>query len=251
MKKIFGLFFASLLALLLFSSNLVFAQERPSLGGVAVNIEITDSEAGNGDILSVSADNFARSTVAYDNKMYGVIVEAPVISVELKGDNTKSVITSGQALVKVTNAGGNIAAGDFITSSTTAGVGQKATESGYVVGKALQAYESAEVGSVPLEVAVGFAQIGTSAAQNGSIGSIIADPGRLRLLLAVLLAIFVLVGGIIAFARLVNTGVTAIGRNPLARVTIMRGMLVSGSVVVVIMVVGIGAAVAIMMIGGQ
>lgn len=251
MNKAIGLFFATFAGVLIFSFSYVFAQENTAQGGVALNLEITDSAVGVGDIISVAGDNFKRSEADYDDKVYGVIVEAPILSVRPKTDNTKAVITSGQALVKVTNAGGNIQSGDFITTSTSAGVGQKATQSGIVLGKALAAYQSGDVGQISVEVQIGYNQIGEDSAQNGLLQSIISDPSRLRLLLAVVLAIFVLLGGIFAFARLVNTGVAAIGRNPLARAAITRGMIVSGSVVVVIVIAGLGAAVALVMLGSQ
>lgn len=227
----------------------VLAQENTAAGGVAVNIEIADTGAGAGDIISINGDNFKRSTEAYDAKLYGVIADAPVISIEPKTDMTKAVVTSGQAQVKVTNAGGKIVSGDFITSSGNAGVGQKATDGGYVIGKALGDYDNSEPGLVLAEVAVGFKQTASGGVQKGVIQSIITDPNRLRLILAVILAIVVLVGGVVAFARLVNSGVTAIGRNPLARGTIMRGMIISGTVVLVIMILGLGVSVAIIFLG--
>jgi hypothetical protein len=62
-------------------------------------------------------------------------------------------------------------------------------------------------------------------------------------------AILVLAGGVIAFTRVVNSGVVAIGRNPLARATIIRGMFISGTVVVLIMAAGLGIAVAVIILG--
>ncbi len=240
-----GLFFVAFVFL---ATVNILAQEK-SASGVAINIEIADTNAGVGDIISVDGNNFKRSAEAYDAKLYGVIADAPVISIEPKTDKTKAVVTSGQVQVKLTNAGGKIISGDFITSSVNAGVGQKATQPGYVVGKALADYDKTEVGLVPVEVAVGFGQTATGGVQKGIIQSIISDPSRLRLMLAVILAIVVLVGGVVAFVRLVNSGVTAIGRNPLARGTIMRGMIISGTVVLVIIILGLGTAVAIIFLG--
>src|SRR3989344_4946991 len=106
-----------LLTVFIFSAFNVLAQENTAAGGVAVNIEIADTGASAGDIISIDGDNFKRSAEAYDPKLYGVIADAPVISIEPKTDTTKAVITSGQAQVKVTNAGGKIVSGDIITSS--------------------------------------------------------------------------------------------------------------------------------------
>ena len=80
----------------------VYAQQLPDLGGVAVNVEIADGEATAGDIISITKEGLKRSNVEFDIQMYGVIVEAPVLSVAPREDNTKAVLSSGIADVKVT-----------------------------------------------------------------------------------------------------------------------------------------------------
>ncbi len=58
------------------------------------------------------------------------------------------VALAGRTLVKVSSENGAIEPGDAITlSATKPGVGVKATEAGYIVGKALQAYNGDGVGS--------------------------------------------------------------------------------------------------------
>ncbi len=222
----------------------VFAQ---SLTAVAVNREINDSAAVAGNIISVASDgSLKRSAVDYDSAMVGVIVDAPILSVEPKSDKTKAVATSGEAQVKVN---GNVSAGDFLTSSKTAGVAQKATDSGYVLGKALKAGGSDSLVNVQIEI--GYRQVGASATavSKGFLGTIVSDPAKLKLSFAMILAAIILTGGIVAFIRMVNSGVVAIGRNPLARAQIMRSMFVSGFVVVLIMALGFGAAAAIIFLG--
>src|SRR3989337_2332218 len=130
-------------AILLFISVTfgVFAQQLPDLGGVAVNAEVADGEAKTGDIISITKEGLKRSEGEFDIQMYGVIVEAPVLSVAPRGDNTKAVLSSGIADVKVTAEGGAIEIGDYITSSAKLGVGKKANSSGYDLGKALGRYD--------------------------------------------------------------------------------------------------------------
>jgi hypothetical protein len=229
----------------------VLAQTNSSLSGVAQNTEVADDQSKIGDILTVGGDGLRRSTAAYDNKVYGVIVDAPIISVDAKTDKTKAVVTAGNAKVRVSNSNGNIALGDFITSSTVAGVGQKATESGYVLGKALDKFEGGNENLIAVLVERGYAQIGAlkNNGPSGFFGSLVSDVSRLRASLAALVAVLVLAGGVLAFVRVVNSGVVAIGRNPLARSTIIRGMLISGTVVVLIMAAGLGSAVAIIILG--
>src|SRR3989337_867519 len=100
----------------------VFAQQLPDLGGVAINVEIADSEASVGDILSITKEGLKRSQSEFDIQMYGVIVESPVLSVAPRTDSTKAVLSSGIADVKVAAEAGAIEVGDYITSSQKSGV---------------------------------------------------------------------------------------------------------------------------------
>lgn len=219
----------------------VFAQ---SISSVAVNREINDTVSA-GDIISLASDgSFKRSTTAYDTQIVGVVVDTPIISTEPKTDKTKAVASNGEAQVKVT---GNIAVGDFLTSSTTAGAAQKATDSGQVLGKALSAGNG---GLVSVQIEIGSRQVGAGSGKAlGFFQSIAADKSKLRLTLAAILAAVVLLGCVVAFIRLVVNGVTAMGRNPLARTQIMRSMFVSGFVVVLVMALGFGAVAAIIFLG--
>lgn len=246
---VFGSLFAVLV--LLSCGVVAVAQTNPSLSGVAQNTEVADGASLVGDILTVSADGLKRSTKAYDDQMYGVIEETPVISFAPKTDKTRAVVTAGNAKVKVSSSNGNIAVGDFITSSANAGVGQKATESGYVLGKALEKYDGGQENLIAVSIERGYAQIGAanSSGPSGFWQAFVFDISRLRASLAALVGIFVLVGGVVAFTRVVNNGVLAIGRNPQARVTIIRGMFISGIVVVLIMAAGLGIAAAIIILG--
>ena len=245
--------FGSLLVVLVLLSSgaSVLAQTNSSLSGVAQNTEVADAQSLAGDILTVSADGLKRSAKAYDEQIYGVIEEAPTISFAPKTDKTRAVVTAGNAKVKVSSSNGNIKVGDFITSSTNPGVGQRATESGYALGKALEKYDGGAENLIAVSIERGYVQIGAVKSSNpsGFWQSFVSDVSRLRASLAALVGIFVLVGGIIAFTRVVGSGVLAIGRNPQARVTIIRGMVISGTVVVLIMASGLGIVSAIIILG--
>lgn len=245
--------FVSLLVVLVLLScgASVLAQTSSAQSGVAQNTEVADAQSLAGDILTVSSDGLKRSTKAYDDQIYGVIEETPIISFAPKTDKTRAVVTAGNAKVKVASSNGNIAVGDFITSSTNAGIGQKATESGYVLGKALEKYDGGAENLIAVSIERGYAQIGAakSSGPSGFWQSFVSDISRLRASLAALVGALTLIGGVVAFTRVVNNGVLAIGRNPQARVTIIRGMFISGTVVVLIMAAGLGVAVAIVFLG--
>lgn len=229
--------------------NSIHAQNAPTLGGVAVNIEIDDSNVQAGDIISATKEGFKRSTEEYDVLIFGVVTNAPILSVEPRTDITRAVVSSGEAQVRVSAENGEIEEGDLITSSVDAGLGQKATRSGYVIGKALQSYNNSEPGLIAVLVSPSFGSSGIGGAA-GSILSVFGDPENARLILASILGIVVLVGGAAAVTRLVTAGVAAVGRNPLAKSTIYKSMVITGSVIAILALVGIGLIVTIIRLSG-
>ncbi len=242
-------------SLLLVSTTIIiknsWAQTSP-IASVAVNVEVKDTDASAGDIISATRDGFKKATQAYDVAIYGVVTSAPIISVRPKTDNTRAVVSAGEALVRVSTANGEIKDGDLITSSTTAGVGQKATQPGYIVGKALGSYnDSSKPGLVPIIVNLSFFGGSSASGGVGSLLNLVASPANPRYLFAAIIGIIVLILATIATIRLVTSGVTAVGRNPLARGTIYRTMIIAGLVVIILAIAGAGVVIAIITLGGQ
>lgn len=252
---------AQILAVILFISFLyagsVFAQNPPSLGGVAVNIKISEENIGEGDIISITKDGFKKSTASYDPQTYGVVVAAPILSVELRDDSTSAVVSGGEVQVKVSAANGEIKVGDFIATSEEAGVGVKATTAGYTLGKALQDYtDTSRSGLISVLVDVGYfsGPLGAGALSPlNKLIDLISDPARfptvLRYTLATLLGLITVLVSAFAFIRFMATGIEAIGRNPIAKKAILGGMVLSGIVICVVAVAGIAAALAIIKLG--
>lgn len=232
----------------LFANSSVFAQNFPSISGVATNVEVADSNAVVGDILSISKDGLKRSTSEYDSAMLGVISANPVISVETKTDKTKAVVSSGEADVRVSAKNGAIAVGDFITTSSEAGVGQKSTKAGYILGKALAKHEdTGNVGLISVSIEIGNNGGGGGGGGTGVAGLLnINDTlANSRLVLALIAGIIAFLIAAFAFVKFMNTGLEAIGRNPMAKRTILVGMILSGAVVIVLALAGVGMVVAI------
>ena len=140
-------------------------------------------------------------------------------------------------------------------------MGVKATASGYVLGKALAKYDdSGKTGLIPAEVNIGYVDI-TGAGTTGraidnlanALANIIQNPEKfpslLRYIIAFLIAIFTFLGATYSFIKFVSAGITAMGRNPLAKGTIIAGMVLSGTVVAVLAVAGFGAAAFILGVG--
>lgn len=259
LKNTLVLIFLGLVSLFLISPFELYAQEQPSLGGVAVNIVINDSDILEGQIISSTSDGFKKSTEPYDKLIYGVVAQAPILSVEPRTDATRAVLSSGQTKVLVSGKNGNIETGDLITSSTEAGVGQKATEAGNTVGRALEPYSGDGSGLIAVSVNVSSpgGEVGGADGAKSLIGGLkeaLGDPARFKQLAryasAATVGILALVISGFAFIRFMSTGLEAIGRNPLAKKTIIFGMVLSGGAVGVLAAVGLGVAAAIIRLGG-
>lgn len=231
------------------SIGYVFAQEFPSISQFATNLEIADNEAETGDIISITKDGLVRSSIAYDVAIFGVVVSSPVISIEPRSDLTSPVASTGVAQVKVSANGGNIEIGDFITTSDNAGVGQKATKGGYVLGKALENYDKQDVaGAIPVEINIAYVDIPISAGGSGIKGllALISQPENfrnfLRYLVGFLIGMVTFVGAVYAFVKFLTNGIVALGRNPMAKKTIITSMVFSGFVISLLAISGFGVA---------
>ena len=73
--------------------------------GTVTNVEIDDSEAVPGDILSVTAEGIVRSSTPYDANVFGVVVSSPVVSTGQRTVTSVPVLSAGRALVNVTKFG--------------------------------------------------------------------------------------------------------------------------------------------------
>ena len=239
---------------LFFAAANVFAQIT-GLGGVSNNLEVSDAQAKPGDIMIQSDEGIVRASVPYDARMIGVVIEFPVISAGQKTDSTRSVMVSGQALVNVSAVNGEIKKGDLITTSDEPGVGQRAGAAGYVLGKALGEHSDASRdGQVPVLVNVGPNDTGTNL--GGTLAALLAAltqgfqnaqnfPLVLRYLLAFIISLATFVISAFSFVRFMRNGLEAIGRNPMARRTIISGMVLNAVIAGVLMLAGFGIAVSL------
>ena len=237
------------------SPSFVNAQEL-SGGQIATNVEVSDAAASAGDLLSITVDNtLVRSSSAYDQNLFGVIAEDPAVVLNAETSTTKPVIYEGEVRVKVSTSNGNIEVGDFITSSTEAGVGQKSSEEGMVVGKALASFSDSTPGTIPILLNIQYQSIGVGGGGSfdelwGNLAALtsagLAESDSFQLLLRYL---FALIMGLLSFsfgfyfaARAIRTGLVAIGRNPLAKDTIQSGMFINLFTVVLLSMSGVGLA---------
>ncbi|MCR4307149.1 MAG: hypothetical protein NUV80_01155, partial [Candidatus Berkelbacteria bacterium] len=115
-----------------------------------------------------------KSQNNYDNSLLGIISTAP--SGEILGEaakdqlsNPKPVALNGRVPVFVNQENGPIQAGDPITSSSTPGVGMKATKASRVIGVALQSFNEGQ-GKIIVFVNPTY-YLGINFASNGSFAS--------------------------------------------------------------------------------
>lgn len=240
------------------------AQQKESQFNIAHTLAITDPAAADGDIMALSgADgSLVRTAKSYDEKMYGVLVANPVMVYRTL--DTIPVTRSGDAFVNVTTIGGPIGVGDYITSSPIAGKGQRASElNGYMIGVAISSFDgkngtpvdhegkSYQLGQVKVAVGIGPASPVVVKAAGGVLGtlrqivtailyniSVSRDLEKIiRYIIAALVATVIIYTGYRAFGVNITKGIEAIGRNPLARVTIQSMIIVN---VIMLLLVSLG-----------
>ncbi len=243
--------------LLLFSSaNFSFAQ---SINQIAYNVEIVDAAADSGTIVSFKDGSYQPSEDQYDTSLYGVIYIDAAVTLGNITSTTKPVVTSGEVLTKVSSKGGEIKVGDLITTSDDKGVGQKATKSGHVLGKALKDFPNdeskGETGTIPVLVNVNYNQIssqsegltdqGVDQVAKKVSSSIVSGniPNLLKYVFALLLGAISFFVGLSHFVRSNRTAVESIARNPMAKADI-RKQLVFGTAGILV-VCGIGLAISV------
>ncbi len=243
--------FFGLFSLIFFSPISAFAQNTSA--GTALSIPIADKNAKDGHIIISTPKGFGLSSTAYDTNIYGVLTDSPALYLQNSTDPAlKPVTTSGKIFVLVASINGNIKKNDFITTSTIAGVGQKATRNGMVLGTALEDYSNSNQKiTAKILVAVNphfnasFADTKTNVLEvlkNASDPTTLTQLTSLRYVIAagIVLAAFAI--GFIFFGRITSSGVEALGRNPLASRTIQLSMIFNLVLMIVVIIVGLGIA---------
>lgn len=244
----------------------VLAQEEPSF---AVAKIIDDTEAKTGDIISFTAEGkFIRTATSFDPYLYGVIGDTATV-VYYPTEQGVPVIRNGEALVNVTTLTGDIKPGDYITSSSIPGKGQRTSiRDGSLLGVALSAFKEGEgtktqyeereisLGSVRVMLDIGPAAEGSA----GNVSKLVdqlalsllknvqtptGTNSFFRFLLATLIAIAGIAIGFGSFGRNVTRGIEAIGRNPLAKRQIQAMIILNIGLIGFISIAGIILALAI------
>ena len=123
---------------------------------LAENYYTKDDSVAPGDIVSIDSSlpaGVKKTTSGYDSQALGIISTAPgghVLDDYIGHGFGRPVplALKGRVPVKVSTINGPIKAGDYITSSSIAGVGMRATQSGFAVAQAMTDYSGTEIGAV-------------------------------------------------------------------------------------------------------
>lgn len=246
----FIIFLFSILGLFFLKTE-IYAQVDSS--GYALSVPINELGVINGDLICTYPEGNRRCKNEYDTSLFGVISDNPAVSVEdSELENSHFLVTSGITDVRVSSANGNISEGDFITSSNVPGIGQRATKNGYVVGSAIESFESGNlntIGTIQVVINVHPESSLTGARGNllqfireGISVPIFSPVESLRYLLAVAIVLISFTLGMIYFGRASRAGIEAVGRNPLAKRVIQFTVIMNIVLTIVIVIVGLAIA---------
>jgi hypothetical protein len=183
----------------------------------------------------------------------GVVIGANDTSILLGKEGEKAYVAKvGRYSVLVSNQTGDIAAGDYVTVSAVSGIGMKATDRDPVIlGKALNAFKSSDsaqvIGTATIkdsagkehQIKIGHTTVDVSIGKNPKLKTddtlpkvlqraselIAGKPvAPLRVYMSLLLlAIATAISGSLIYSA-VRSSLVSIGRNPLSKKSIIRGM---------------------------
>lgn len=232
-----------------------YAQQEQNISlGIANNVPIIDKGVKDGDIIASNKKGYILSATPYDPLVIGVVSTKPAVSLNITGSDASSypVISAGNVKVNVSSINGDIKVGDFIASSEVAGAGMKADKTGYVIGRALDSFSSKnkkEVGSINIALNLHYSYSNTQTQSslkdifNLSVLASYESPSAVfKYVVAGIIILLSFILGVISFGRVANTGVEALGRNPLAGKMIQFGIVMNVLITLAIIAAGFGMA---------
>ena len=195
----------------------------------------------DGSVVSFENDNYILAKIG-SNSVTGVVNLSPKIEInDFPGQLTIPVVKSGFTRARVSNLKGPILSGDLLTLSDNPGVVVRTEASSeFIVGQALENYDLTEPGLILVDVFIQkrspqYARTGlklSDAARESffDMFSVLQTASQVpanqafRYVLAGLILLIALLLSLVTFARSAQKGLEAIGRNPLAKYTIMMGV---------------------------
>lgn len=188
--------------------------------------------------------------------IYGVVIDPSQAPVTVKAqDQQVFVATGGNYLVLVSTQNGVIKSGDYISMSAIDGIGAKAQDQPLVIGRALEGFDgkSRVITTSSDGHAIGRIAVSIIPGKNPLVKDSVAIPAPLRrfgeaiagknisaVRIYAALAVFVITSlvAISVLAVGIRSSIISIGRNPLSKKYIMRGLLQVILVAVLVFIVG-------------
>lgn len=229
--------------------TLIFFQVSAQSNSISLTVEVSNVPSGvdvNGFVVSVDKGNYQLSSKKGDPNIVGVITLNPSITLR-KSTNTNvyDINTTGISVVKASNSLGKITKGDYVTSSDKLGIAVRSADSEYVIGTALEDFDSPE-GLLRINVEPHYvlfnASTGTNllnVVRNSSQSVFLAPVDSLRYILAAIVAIASFLFGFSIFGKITGSGIQALARNPLARSSIQVNIIIEFILNIGIIVFGI------------
>ncbi len=217
----------------------------------------TTSAIPIGSLVALDEKSPGTVVVADTNtaeRLFGVVVPPTSSSISLGGKDSTGqvqVATSGAASTLVSTAGGEVKVGDRIAVSVIAGVGQKASGEVRIIGTAQAGLSDSTTGvakrtvedetGAKREVAIGQIPVLIAVATNNSDGlqgAVVPNwvqdfsndlAGKIVSPVRIIIAGLILIVALITVATLlysaVRNSIISIGRNPLSRGSVLKGLL--------------------------
>ncbi len=225
-----------------------------SSGAIAQSYTAASASIAEGTLLSLTAADSGTVELAQAGtnavNLVGVAAQSPLVELSDASAGSAQVVVGGSTLALVSDINGPIAVGDKITDSPLAGIGMKATESGEIVGVAQASLNSVttqtksvsskngrqvsvKVGLVPVAVSPAYYSVPQVASLSGIVppalqtaaDSLTGHPvSPIRVLVATLALLVGLVIAVVMLATSIRSEIVSLGRNPLARNSLLRGL---------------------------
>lgn len=230
-----------------------YAAENISIG--IANYLPVQGTVRDGDIVAFTNKGYFASKTPYDPFVVGVVTMHPAVSLSLENAsaNNYPVSSAGRVEMNVSSINGNIQKGDLVTSSQIAGVGMRSSKTGYVVGTAIDSYSSSDkkaVGKITVSLNLHYSYSGSKTISsltdilNLSILATYESPSAVfKYVVAGIVIVLSALLGFLSFGRAANTGVEALGRNPLAGKLIEFGIVFNVLITIAIIAAGLGIAI--------
>jgi len=221
--------------------------------GMSTSVLDITGEPKVGYIISHKGDSYTPANESFDYDIVGVVVENSSLALtDTSNQNSRLVMQKGEAQILVTNTAGDIKKGDYITSSNTPGVGQKADKNGFVVGRAMEnlTVDSAtNTGLVWSVIEPKYTYINNTmktnlldALRSGSLSPLLNPVESLRYILAALIVAATFIIGFSTFGKSSGRTIEALGRNPLAQRSIKTAMVFNMILAFGVMLIGLALA---------